>query len=853
MRRPDAWYVGEWSRLAKAVFGADVDADLAVDPARARDAVRQALRQRAQAEFGAAIGRGETLERALARSVSDLATLPEYHAAWAMAEGIGRVPEGAEASAIGHAVLLHRRRQLHRAWTIVRELSDEALARSIPVEAVDAALAAGTAEGRRRALAIATSATGMGAAVLVDLAGRLLAFEERRAAAELVTALRRRPPGDLDERRRHALTLIERWLEPSAMSVPAGAVPIGVIGYGSPDPVLTSGNLGDSIQTLALVGNLVRLSNVTFTGDAGLGELATELQGRIPAELRIPDVAGAVHLVGVDRDFSSADAIPPGTWLVAFGWHMHPLFDLRYDFPYHTDIRPVFLSFHVNRLDMLSDEAREYLRRHGPIGCRDWSTVFLLLSAGIDAFFSGCLTMTIDGLYPSREAAYAGSGMVGIIDLPPDAAGRDAQDVRVYSHQSDAIRSMSLTEGLRAADAAMAAYQRDLARAVTGRLHAYLPLTSVGVPVEFRTGSPGDVRFAGLTGFQPGDARLAELRDGIRGLLAPILAKVVGGADEAEVYATWRDLTRDRVAEARARFQAPIEDPPTTIDIDAAVATSMAASRRFGPHEEVDPATITDVVLSFDQNLTLSAAVLVESIVANASGPVRLWVLARGLSGAYQEWLAGAFPALPMTFVPCDGISYGPRGRPRRVPARITVSTMDRLLLPAMLEDVARVVYLDVDMLMLDDICRLAGMDLGGRPVGARDSTVSEASEWQRAGRALAEPLASELRRRMGVRHGYGNPALNAGLLVMDLDRMRRDGFTPTSLGLVERYGLHDQDTMLAYVGPDRAVIEPRWNAMPVLEDVRDPSLIHWASFGKPWEPELTYGQDRWLEYAARL
>ncbi|HEX2756617.1 MAG TPA: TylF/MycF/NovP-related O-methyltransferase, partial [Candidatus Limnocylindrales bacterium] len=46
---------------------------------------------------------------------------------------------------------------------------------------------------------------------------------------------------------------------------------------------------------------------------------------------------------------------------------------------------------------------------------------------------------------------------------------------------------------------------------------------------------------------------------------------------------------------------------------------------------------------------------------------------------------------------------------------------------------------------------------------------------------------------------------------------------------------------------------EPRWNAMPVLEDVRDPSLIHWASFGKPWEPELTYGQDRWLEYAARL
>ena len=48
--------------------------------------------------------------------------------------------------------------------------------------------------------------------------------------------------------------------------------------------------------------------------------------------------------------------------MLAFGLHMHPLYDLRYDFPYHPDIRPLFLSFHINRLDMLSDKAKEYLR-----------------------------------------------------------------------------------------------------------------------------------------------------------------------------------------------------------------------------------------------------------------------------------------------------------------------------------------------------------------------------------------------------------------------------------------------------------------------------------------------------------
>jgi lipopolysaccharide biosynthesis glycosyltransferase len=615
---------------------------------------------------------------------------------------------------------------------------------------------------------------------------------------------------------------------------------------------LTSGNLGDYIQSLALVGNLVRLSDVAFSGDEGLGELAFELQQRVQPQLRVP-VKGSMHLIPIDRDFSGAADVPPGTWMVAFGWHMHPLFDLRYDFPYHPNIRPLFISFHVNRLDMLSDSARAYLSQYGPVGCRDWNTVFLLLGAGIDAFFTGCLTTTVDALYPSRAAAYRGRGALGVIDLPRKAAGRDARNVTVHSHQSDDVRAVSLADGLRAADSALAAYQRDLDRAITRRLHAYLPLTSLGVPVEFRTHTPGDERFAGLTGLRPGDARLTEMRDGIRELIARTFEQVAAGADEGDVYDLWREMTRPRVAEARARFAAPATATRTTMDLSSVVSTIRAGSRRLGPHETVDRDGVTDIVLSFDQNLLTPAAVLLQSILTNASGPLRLWVLGRGLPDGYPAWLAAGFPSIPMTFLPCDQITYGPRGLPRRVTSRITVSTMDRLIVPELLDDVDRVVYLDVDTLMLDDICQLARIDLAGRPVAARDSNVSEASEWIRAGRRLDGELAVELRRQMAQRHGFGHPALNAGVLVLDLDRMRRDDFTATFLGMVERYGLHDQDTLLAYVGPDRAVIEPRWNALPVLEDVPDPSLIHWASFGKPWEPALTYEQDRWRAYAAQV
>jgi lipopolysaccharide biosynthesis glycosyltransferase len=808
-----------------------------------------------EATLARAIARGETLEAALLSTVRALAETDDWgdwNAGWAISEGVAGLPGGEIASRLGHAVLDHHRHRLDRVWRGLEGLSDASLATHVPVEAVDGALATGTDVGLDRATAIALAVT-LPDPVAVDLTGRFLAVGAREAAEALATDLRRRARIDLDERRHRSWQLIEAWLHPKATRVPADAVPIGVLTYRTPDHVLTSGNLGDLIQTLAAVGNLVRYRGVTFGGDDGLGSLATELQRRVRPDLRL-DVPGLsrrnAYLLPVDRDFSSAADIPSGTWLLAFGWHMHPLYNLRYDFPYHPNVQPLFVSFHVNRLDMLSGDGIAYLRRHAPIGCRDWNTVFLLLSAGIDAFFSGCMTTTVDGLFPTRAEVYHGGGAVAVIDLPNEVAGGGA--IRI-SHQSDDFRSVPLTDGLRIADAALGRYQRELSGAITGRLHAYLPLTALGVPVEFRHARMGDPRFAGLMGLRPGDGRLEAIRGGLRAILGPTLAKVVAGAPRGEVYRTWRELTSPLVAEARARFEAPVVDAPTSIDIPTVVATIRAAARSFGPADATAPDAVTNVAVAFDQNVTWPAAVLIESLVEQAAGPIHLWILARGLDEAFQDWLGAAFAAVPITFLPCDGVGYGPRGRPRRLPSRITISSMDRLFLPLLLDDVKRAVYLDVDTLILDDIGRLAGVDLEGHPIASWRSPIIAESEWQRAGMRLTEELALELRRSMARRHGFGAPALNAGVLVLDLERMRRDRFTATALGWVERYGLHDQDAMLAYAGPDRLDLDPAWNAMPVLADPADPRLIHWASFGKPWDPPVTYGKELWQAFARRL
>lgn len=62
-------------------------------------------------------------------------------------------------------------------------------------------------------------------------------------------------------------------------------------------------------------------------------------------------------------------------------------------------ISPLFISFHLNSSALstiLSDEGKVYLKKHQPIGCRDQYTAKILNENGIEAYFSGCLTLTLD-------------------------------------------------------------------------------------------------------------------------------------------------------------------------------------------------------------------------------------------------------------------------------------------------------------------------------------------------------------------------------------------------------------------------------------------------------------------------
>jgi len=189
-------------------------------------------------------------------------------------------------------------------------------------------------------------------------------------------------------------------------------------------------------------------------------------------------------------------------------------------------IDPLYVSVHINNPKYVPPAAIEHMKEHAPIGCRDYSTMNFLKEQGVDAYFSGCLTLTLGKTYavPPEERTntiywvdfdknilvnYAKSKMIRSVGLTPQTVRRHLDGVvntllpdhAQYRHVYRTHRmplSLSDEDRFRLADL----YLRDYARAklvITTKIHCALPCAGMGVPVILVVTNPNDPRFGGIT------------------------------------------------------------------------------------------------------------------------------------------------------------------------------------------------------------------------------------------------------------------------------------------------------------------------------------------------------------------
>jgi hypothetical protein len=617
---------------------------------------------------------------------------------------------------------------------------------------------------------------------------------------------------------------LRRWVEDDGASrdrlLPAGQVPVALLDYKQPGRAKTSQNIGDHVQSLAALGHLARHRHARFHGDHELAEFASELQQRVQPDRYIDSGRSDVALFPASRDATTFESFPEGTWLLAFGWYMHPLFGVRHDFPFHPNLRPIFISFHCNKREMLTDDAIAYLRRYGPVGCRDWTTVDLLLSVGVPAFFSGCLTTTVDTLFaPLKKPGKKATVYVDAPDVPDGA--------QVVRHSYREVKDRSFVENLREAVNLLDRYRTTFSDVTTSRLHCYLPTRSLGMKVNFQPKSHTDVRFNGLINIDNSDfdAMRARILDRIGVAMTGILA----GKPDEEVYRLWRQACADDVTAAQARHAAPVVHPPTQLDVVTSGREMREGAVSSGP-SGFDGAI--DVVMPVSALDLKQCVRTLHSLQETASQPVHVWMLASGCGAADRKRVAKHVPDMRITWLN---------------PGKASPDA-GLLLLPHVLSDVARVVMLPPGALVRGKLAELADYDLDGYPLAARTScgATSGFGRLYRAARQMPADAAHEYYRMIHGRHVFDFDAFDTRILVLDLERMRKDHVGEEFLPFVENVKFTWTDVLNLYVGPDRAALPAEWAHDPGVERVAEPKIVHWPGKAKPWSGAFAPSQELW-------
>ncbi len=171
----------------------------------------------------------------------------------------------------------------------------------------------------------------------------------------------------------------------------------------------------------------------------------------------------------------------------------------------------------------------------------------------------------------------------------------------------------------------------------------------------------------------------------------------------------------------------------------------------------------------------------------------------------------------------------------------LTRASLFRMLLPRVLPDEQRVIYLDSDIVVADSLLPLWEQELGGTPVGA----VRDAGAPFPVG-----PLGTDWR---GLGLEPSTPYLNTGVLLIDLDAWRRDDLGERTIDLLRgaRPVWGDQDGLNAVLGGRWLELPRRWNLQSpdargvglawalwredVEEALADPAVVHFTERDKPW------------------
>jgi len=207
----------------------------------------------------------------------------------------------------------------------------------------------------------------------------------------------------------------------------------------------------------------------------------------------------ALRLVGkpdfiFDRERLNTEITHEPVKLLCNGWFMeNPI-----NWPPAQNIKPLFISMHITHNNkaiegMLDRKFINYYKKSEPIGCRDFHTVGLFEKLGIRAYYSGCLTLTLENRNRQKERneeilfvdAFNKNLPLKLRELYfQQLVPTSIQNKVSFIYHSHKNSKLSDQERYTHAEELIDRYSK-AHLVVTSRIHCALPCIALGTPVLF--------------------------------------------------------------------------------------------------------------------------------------------------------------------------------------------------------------------------------------------------------------------------------------------------------------------------------------------------------------------------------
>lgn len=592
----------------------------------------------------------------------------------------------------------------------------------------------------------------------------------------------------------------------------------------------------------------------------------------------------AVKVWEIERDHMSeiTSKIPvrESIHVIMNGWFMHPMPNSRYlDWPPPPCVVPIFVSFHAHDNLLFSTRGVQYFKAHEPIGCRDHHTVHLMRKRGIAAWWSGCLTLTMDDVVTAKKRK-SGAFIVDTRAVSVVKKIIGPEKVHYVNHTSN-LRA--LADPFDVAFRLMQTYA-SASYIFTSRLHCLLPSAAMGARVRLvnKTGQFEDrkllkgERFNGLADLALPENKQRRL--GVRNKLQVYVRKRVVDVWKGvrrnlpvvpvtvEIFPTHIDVFRRAHGSAKLQLaNTPMidwnnvrrflscaviplmvvnSDTPDVVAVKAMFQSAAPQFVRYSRSSEIvayKPAktatTVTPkkriypLVFTCDANYIQHVATVLNSIQKShwhlrSKIEFKVYLLIRDISlnsPSVQSLRTTVFTYLSMFDLYV--IESRTKFQYRNNLPHVSMSCLDRLLIPTLLKEKV-VLYMDLDILCFGDITPIFNKKISKKGIIAKKSVKNNViSNW----------LQKIDQNTLKYTH---ETSVNAGILLMNLDILRKTSFSHRTISICEKHGVNDQIAINIYLDGLGHSLDAKYNAYfnQDFRNMHDTAVIvHFSGAIKPW------------------